>query len=58
MNLQEQRAQAHKLFNESGITVLPYGGAWWLLGQGVSRVVGELAGQSPANLTRFHTTPR
>ena len=58
MDLEKQRAKAQTLFNDNGITVIPYGDAWWLLGEGVSRVVGELAGLSPESLVRFHATQR
>ena len=39
-------AQGHALCHQRGIQVLPYGNSWWLLGQGVSRVVSSLAGLS------------
>lgn len=41
-----------------GIDVLPYGNAWWLLGNGVNRVVGELAGLLPSDLARHPVSPR
>lgn len=58
MNLKERRAQAERLCAESGIAVLPYGNAWWLLGRGISRVVGELAGLSHTDLQRHPFTQR
>jgi len=58
MELKKQRAVAQKRCSEAGICVLPYGNAWWLLGQGVNQVVGELAGLFPSNLARFAVTPR
>jgi hypothetical protein len=58
MNLEQKRAQAQKLCADSKITVLPYGNAWWLLGQGISQVVGELAGLSHSDLNRFQVTLR
>lgn len=58
MNLQEQRVTAQQLCSESGIAVLPYGNAWWLLGDGIDQVIGELAGLSPASLNRFQITER
>ena len=58
MNIEKQRAKARKLFVEAGITVLPYGNAWWLLGENVNRVVGELAGVRPADLQRYQPSPR
>lgn len=58
MELESKRAQARQQCIESGIAVLPYGDAWWLLGAGVNRVIGELAGFSPQSLVRFGVTPR
>ena len=58
MNLELQRQAAQQLCTEAGITVLPYGNAWWLLGDNISRVVGELAGFSPRDLHRHHTIQR
>ena len=58
MNLEQQRAKAHQLRADASVSVLPYGGGWWLLGQGVSRVVGELAGLSQCDLRRYQVTPR
>jgi len=52
MNIEKQRALAERLCAESGISVLPYGNAWWLLGRGINRVVGELAGLSHSDLQR------
>lgn len=58
MNLEQQRAEAKALCIDSSINVLPYGNAWWLLGQGINRVVGELAGLTPSDLDRFQVTLR
>lgn len=58
MNLEQQRALAHKLCRDARITVQPYGNAWWLRGEGINRVIGELAGLNPAGLKRFAQTPR
>jgi len=58
MNLEQQRAKAQKLCSDASITVMPYGDAWWILGQGINRVVGELAGLSHSDLHRYQTTPR
>ncbi|MCE1239621.1 MAG: hypothetical protein LWW83_06880 [Azonexaceae bacterium] len=35
------------------ITVLPYGNAWWLLGERVNQVIGEIAGLSESCLTQM-----
>lgn len=53
MNLEQQRATARKLCADTDITVLPYGNAWWLLGQSISHVVGEIAGLSKSDLAGF-----
>ena len=58
MNLQQQRALAQQQCEDRNIAVLPYGNAWWLLGNGVNQVVGELAGISPAQLQRFASISR
>lgn len=58
MNLQEERRSAQALLNASRITVLPYGNAWWLLGNGINQVVGEIAGLRPAHLHRFDNASR
>lgn len=58
MNLELQRAKAQQLCAESGIAVLPYGNAWWLLGQGINFVVGELAGLSQSDLRRYPQAQR
>jgi hypothetical protein len=58
MNIKEQRAQAERLCAELEISILPYGNAWWLLGHGVNRVVGELAGLSHSDLGRYPVTER
>lgn len=49
---------AQKLCADASIAVLPYGDAWWLLGQGVNRVVGELAGLSHSDLRCYPATQR
>ena len=41
-----------KLCAENGVTVHPYAGGWWLIGNGINRVVAELAG-----LCRFDIRP-
>ena len=58
MSIEEQRAKAERLCAESGVSVLHYGNAWWLLGGGINRVVGELAGLSDSDLHRFQFIER
>ena len=58
MNHQTQRQQAEQLCAESGITSHPYGQAWWLLGDGINRVVADLAGLTRSDLTPLTTVLR
>lgn len=53
MNLEQQRAAAHRLCDKLAVNVLPYGNAWWLLGDGISQVVGEIAGLTEAKVTQM-----
>ena len=41
--IEQMRDKARQLCAEHGITVRPLRGAWWLIGQNINRVVGELA---------------
>jgi len=58
MNIENRRHEAMHLLAAARITAVPYGNAWWLVGDGISHVVGELAGVSPAHLTRFAVVNR
>ena len=49
-NIEDLRHQARQLCAERGLAIQPYGNAWWIIGDGVSRVVGELAGLNGADL--------
>lgn len=42
--IEHLRNKAIRLCAEHGVTVTPYAGGWWLTGQNINRVVGELAG--------------
>lgn len=53
MNLEYQRALARKLCGNANITVLPYGNAWWLLGDSINQVIGEIAGLSESGLMQL-----
>ena len=44
MKIEQLREQAIKLCTDHGVAVCPYAGAWWLIGNGINRVVAELAG--------------
>lgn len=49
-NLEDLRHQARLLCVERGLSIQPYGNGWWIVGEGVSRVVGELAGLCQTDL--------
>lgn len=42
--IEQLREKATKLCAAHGVTVHPYGQAWWLTGNGINRVVTDLAG--------------
>lgn len=48
--LEVLRENATKLCAEHGVTVQPYGHVWWLIGNGINRVVAELAGLCRSDL--------
>lgn len=58
IDLEHRRCEARMRLAASRITVLPYGNAWWLMGNGVNCVVGELAGLRPGHISRFKAVPR
>lgn len=49
--IEQYREKALDLCAAQGVTVRPYAGGWWLAGQQVNRVVGELAGLSMSDLS-------
>lgn len=58
IDLERLRREARRRFAASRIAVLPYGNAWWLMGDGINCVVGELAGLTPSHLARFEAVHR
>jgi hypothetical protein len=48
--MEQQRDNAMKLCADHGITVRPYAGGWWLVGERINRVFGELAGLCASDL--------
>lgn len=56
--LEALRQRARQLCSERRLAVLPYGRAWWILGEGVSIVVADLAGIQPGDLKRLPVTER
>jgi hypothetical protein len=49
---------AIRLCAEHGVTVQPYGRAWWLIGNGINRVVAELAGLCRSDLAPMFVAKR
>lgn len=56
--IEQERVAATALCARHGVKVVPYAGAWWLLGEGINRVLGELAGLRPSDLGRLPEMPR
>jgi hypothetical protein len=50
MLIDQLREQARILCADRGVAVYPYAGGWWLVGEGINRVVGELAGLTKSDL--------
>lgn len=50
--LEQLKAQAQALCAAQKVKIRPYGAAWWLVGDGISLVVSQLEGLSPAHLAR------
>lgn len=49
--IERLRDNALRLCAEHGVTVRPYAGGWWLVGEKINRVVGELAGLCASDIT-------
>jgi len=56
--IEQLREKALQLCASHGVTVRPYAGGWWLLGQQINRVVGELAGLCASDLNQIPTMQR
>lgn len=56
--IEELRAKALSLCAAHGVSVRPYAGGWWLIGDQVNRVVGELAGLTASELAPLPFMPR
>lgn len=50
-HIEQLRQKAIQLCAEHGVTVRSYGQAWWLVGNGINRVVAELAGLCRSDIT-------
>lgn len=57
-NLEQRRQEARQLCERHGVAVLPYGNGAWLIGEGISRVVGELAGLTQSDLAPVQVAER
>ena len=57
-NIEDLRHQARQLCAERGLTIQPYANGWWIVGDGVSRVVGELAGLCASQIEAMPTIER
>lgn len=56
--IEQLRDKALELCAEHGISVRPYAGGWWLLGEKINRVVGELAGLCASDISPIPVMPR
>jgi len=56
--IEQLREKATKLCAEHGVTVRPYGNVWWLVGNGINRVVAELAGLCRSDLSPLPVSKR
>lgn len=56
--IEQLRDKAMQLCLEHGITVRPYAGGWWLIGEKLNRVVGELAGLCVSDITPLPVAQR
>jgi hypothetical protein len=56
--IEQLRDKVLQLCASHGVTVRPYAGGWWLLGQQINRVVGELAGLCASDLNQIPTMQR
>lgn len=46
----ELRNRTRRLCAERGLAIVPYSPSWWIVGDGVDRVVADLADVIPADL--------
>ena len=57
-NIEDLRHQARQLCAERGLSVRPYANSWWIVGDGVSLVRGELAGLCQTDLEPVEVAAR
>ncbi len=48
--MENRPLSALELCHARNLQIIPYGPAWWIVGDGVSRVVADLAGVQPCDL--------
>lgn len=56
--IEQLRKNAIRLCDQTGVKIVPYGNAWWLVGKGVNRVISDLAGLSSSHLAPLPTYNR
>jgi hypothetical protein len=56
--IEQLRQKAIQLCAEHGVTVRSYGQAWWLVGNGINRVVAELAGLCRSDISPLSIADR
>ena len=56
--IEQLRQKAIQLCAEHGVTVHSYGQAWWLVGNGIDRVVAELAGLCRSDISPLAVAER
>lgn len=56
--IEQLRQKAIQLCAEHGVAVRTYGQAWWLVGNGINRVVAELAGLCRSDIRPLTVTER
>lgn len=52
------REKTRQLCAERSLGIVPYGSAWWIVGDGVSLVVADLAGVCAKDLEPLHVVER
>lgn len=56
--IEQLRQKAIQLCAEHGVSVRSYGQAWWLVGNGINRVVAELAGLCRSDISPLFVAER
>lgn len=56
--IEQLRQKATQMCADHGVAVRPYGHVWWLVGNGINRVVAELAGLCQSDLAPLSIAER